>query len=128
MTFAPDGAYERRRPGVVQSWRPDWHRDATRLTTCGRPARNWWRRSPRATRGSVEPTSFRNTSVAGRRGLQTSVVNILDGTGQREVIQIVTAQLSDGNLLYVIAVAPEEQVRGYQAVFQKVVDSIRLHE
>ncbi len=78
--------------------------------------------------GLGTPTSFRNTSVAGRRGLTTTVVNVLEGTGQREVIQIVTTQLPDGNLLYVIAVCPEGLARDYQPVFQKVVESIRLHE
>jgi Zn-dependent protease with chaperone function len=78
--------------------------------------------------GLGRASSFRTVSVAGRRGLTTVVVNALDGSGQREVIQIVTTQLPDGNLLYVIAVSPEASARDYQPVFNQVVASIRLRD
>jgi hypothetical protein len=76
--------------------------------------------------GLGRPSGFRNVTVSGRRGLQTTVVNVLEETKERETIHIVTTQLPDGNLFFMIAVAPEGQVRVYQPVFDRVVQSITL--
>jgi beta-barrel assembly-enhancing protease len=78
--------------------------------------------------GLGRPATFRNTSIDGRRALRTTAVNVVEGTGQREVLQVVTTQLPDGSLLYVIAVSPEDEVRAYQPVFQRVIDSIRVQK
>jgi Zn-dependent protease with chaperone function len=78
--------------------------------------------------GLGRPSSWRNVTIDGRRGLQTVVVNAVDGTNQRETLRIVTAPLPDGNVLYMIAVAPEAEVRSYQTAFDRVVRSITLHD
>jgi Zn-dependent protease with chaperone function len=124
VTFAPEGAYDREgsfshgiQIGIGRSGTRNV-RDATEELVASLAQGN---------PGLGKPSSFRNTSLAGRRGLTTTVVNVLDGTGQREVLQIVTSQLPDGNLMYVIAVSPEGQVQDYRSVFQKVVDSIKLY-
>jgi hypothetical protein len=125
VTFAPDGAFDGQgsfshgvQIGVGRNETHDLRTASEELVAS----------LSEANPGLGRPASFRNKTVAGRRGLQTSVVNDLGGPGQREVIRIVTTQLPDGNLLYVIAVAPEEQARDYQPVFQRVIDSIRLQE
>jgi Zn-dependent protease with chaperone function len=72
------------------------------------------------------PSGYRNQSLGGRRGLQTTVDNVSDVTGQRETIQITTAQLGSGDLIYAIFVAPGGEFTSYQPVFQRVLGSIRL--
>jgi Zn-dependent protease with chaperone function len=78
--------------------------------------------------GLGRPSSFRNVTVDGRRGLQTTAVNVLEQTGERETIRFVTTQLPDGSLFFMIAVAPEGEIRVYQPVFDRVVQSIRLND
>jgi beta-barrel assembly-enhancing protease len=80
------------------------------------------RTNPRLDRRS----NFRQRSVAGRAGLQTTLSNVSDVTRQEETIQLVTTTLRDGSLMYIVAVAPEREYSAYQPHFQRVVESIRL--
>jgi Zn-dependent protease with chaperone function len=67
-------------------------------------------------------------SIDGRSALQATLRNVSDAAGQREVIQLVTTRLRDGTLLYVVAVAPENEFDVYQPTFRRVIGSIRLME
>jgi len=69
-----------------------------------------------------------NAVIDGRRALQTTLENISDASGEPEVIQLFTTKLRDGTLFYVVAVAPEEEYRGYERTFQQVVRSIKLND
>lgn len=68
------------------------------------------------------------TSLAGREGLHTTLTNVSDVTGREERIDVTTAILSNGNLFYVLGVAPAEQFTDYRQVFRRVVDSIQLNQ
>jgi Zn-dependent protease with chaperone function len=69
---------------------------------------------------------YRRATVSGRAGLQTTLQNVSDLTGDTEIIQLLTTSTQEGDLFYAIAVAPENEVRAYQPTFQRVVSSIRL--
>ena len=49
-----------------------------------------------------------------------------DATGKTETIQVMTALMEDGNLMYLIAVAPQDEFGNYESAFQRVAGSIRL--
>jgi hypothetical protein len=72
------------------------------------------------------PSGFRRASIDGRPGLQTVLTNVSEATGQEETIQVVTAEMRDGNLFYALAVAPRADIETYQPTFQRVVSSIKL--
>ncbi|MGE0449955.1 MAG: M48 family metalloprotease [Vicinamibacterales bacterium] len=72
------------------------------------------------------PSGYLNTTVSGRRALQTRLQNVSDATGRPETIEMVTTRTRDGNLFYTLAVAPEEEASAYRAVFTQIVRSIRL--
>jgi hypothetical protein len=80
------------------------------------------RGNPRLSKGS----DYFNTTIDGRRGLQTTLSNVSDATGRDEVIQLVTTQTRDGNLFYAVAVAPRDEADRYDSTFQRVINSIRL--
>jgi len=65
-------------------------------------------------------------SFAGRRGLRTILSNRNDATGQDETIAAYTAQLGNGNLIYAIGVAPNEEYSSYRGVFDRVVGSLQV--
>ena len=58
--------------------------------------------------------------------METEVGNVSEATGNRESIRIVTALIDSRTLFYVIAVAPEDELAGYDPAFRRVVSSIRL--
>jgi Zn-dependent protease with chaperone function len=72
------------------------------------------------------PDRFDRVTVAGRRGLRTLLGNRSEATAQPETIELVTTQLRDGNLFYVIAVAPKAEFVSYSAVFDRILGSIDL--
>jgi Zn-dependent protease with chaperone function len=71
-------------------------------------------------------SAYRDATVGGRVGIQTTLGNVSDASGRRETIQIASTLMRNGNLLYVIAVAPENEFGDYLPVFQRIVASIRL--
>jgi Zn-dependent protease with chaperone function len=73
------------------------------------------------------PTGYDRVTIAGRSGLRTVVSNrASDGTP--ETIAIFSTQLRNGNLLYAIAVAPQQVFSSYRDVFDRVVSSIRVND
>ena len=72
------------------------------------------------------PSNFRRATLAGRDGMQTTLSNVSEATGKTETIQVVTALMRDGNLMYLVAVAPQDEFGNYQPAFQRVAGSIRL--
>jgi beta-barrel assembly-enhancing protease len=73
-----------------------------------------------------QPSNYRRTSIGNREGLTAVLSNVSEAMGTRETIEIFTALMRDGNLLYVLAVAPASVFDDYQDPFQRVVQSIQL--
>jgi len=71
---------------------------------------------------------YTNVNFAGRRGLATVLTNVSDVTGGQERIALYTVQMADGNLFYVVGVAPNQEFSRYQNVFNQVVRSIQLND
>jgi beta-barrel assembly-enhancing protease len=65
-------------------------------------------------------------TFADRRGLRTVLSNRSEATGQDEAITVFTTQLRDGNVLYAIGVAPQDEFSDYRGVFDRVVGSLRV--
>ena len=51
-----------------------------------------------------------------------------DVTRQQERIALYTTQLNDGSLFYVVGVAPANEFRAYQQIFNRSVQSIQLND
>jgi hypothetical protein len=71
---------------------------------------------------------LQNTQLSGRKGIVAALNNVSEVTGRGETVTVFTTLLRDGNLFYCIAVAPQDEYRGYQRSFQRVVQSIRLSD
>ena len=71
-------------------------------------------------------SGYDNASVAGRRGLRTILSNQSEATNTQETIEVFTTLLRDGGMFYMIGVAPVDQFRDYQNVFQRIASSIQL--
>ncbi len=71
--------------------------------------------------------SFQRTTLAGRNGLFSTLTNVNEATGQREVVRLITTQLRDGQLFYMIAVAPQNE-RNFEGAFDTVMRSLRIND
>jgi hypothetical protein len=69
----------------------------------------------------------RAVTIAGRRGLATAMVN-RSPLGGEERLDLVTAQLADGNLFYVLTVVPDRDEAAYADTFESILQSIRLND
>ena len=68
----------------------------------------------------------RRVNMGGREGLATPLANVSEVTGQREYVNLSTAQLRDGNILYMIGVAPQPEAAAYERTFQRVRDTLQI--
>ena len=71
--------------------------------------------------------SYRRESVGGREGLSITLSNVSEATGRNEVITLVTAMLQNGEVFYLVGVAPENEYTSYQRTFQYIIRTVRLN-
>ena len=64
--------------------------------------------------------------LGGRQAARMLLSNVSDATGAEERIDVTTALLRDGALIYVLGVAPTAEFDSYSNVFRNVVRSIQL--
>jgi len=67
-------------------------------------------------------------NIGGRNGLTTTLRNVSEVTGRPEVVIVSTVSLRDGNALYVIAVAPQEEMTRYQPTFRRMKQSLQIND
>jgi Zn-dependent protease with chaperone function len=126
VTFAPDGAYGTIRGssvfthgmeiGVSRNESHDLKTATDELVQAIRQS------NPRLS----APNGYERASVGGRDGLHAVLTNVSDVTGAPEVIEVYTAQLSDGSMFYALAVAPRDLYGAYSRAFTNVVGSIQF--
>ena len=69
---------------------------------------------------------YARTNIGGRNGLTTTLTNVSEVTGEREIVSISTTTLSDGSLLYLLGVAPSDDASLYSDTFGRVRQSVQL--
>jgi hypothetical protein len=70
---------------------------------------------------ATQPIDF-----GGRRGFATIVAGQSPVTGVVEIDVIYTTATSDGRLFYLITIAPEDEMKSYQATFERIAGSLRM--
>ena len=74
-----------------------------------------------------QSSGFQRAYVSGRNGLSTTLSNVNEATGQREIVTLITSQLQNGDLFYMIAVTPQSDARGFNTAFNNILRSVRLN-
>jgi hypothetical protein len=72
--------------------------------------------------------TYSNINVAGRPGLATVLTNVSDVTGEQERIALYTTQLNDGNLFFVVGVAPAREFNNYRQIFNQSVQTLQIND
>ena len=70
---------------------------------------------------------YQRTTIDGRQALWTNLSNVNEATGRPETIRLITTQLSNGQVLYMVAVAPQGE-RNFDNAFQNVLTSVRIND
>jgi hypothetical protein len=126
--FAPEGAY-----GQVQNQAIFTHGvqfGIAQTQSRGlQQATNEFLSSLGAGNGNMRQLSaLQRMTVAGRTGLTTTLTNVNEATGQTEVVTVVTAQLRNGQVFYMAAVAPENENATYQTAFRNILRSLQISD
>ncbi len=67
------------------------------------------------------------TTLDGRTALVSNLTNVNEATGRSEIVRLITTQLRDGQILYMVAVAPQGE-RNFDAAFNNVFRSVRIND
>ncbi|HEU0252989.1 MAG TPA: M48 family metalloprotease, partial [Pyrinomonadaceae bacterium] len=70
---------------------------------------------------------YQRTTMSGRDALFTSLSNVNEATGRQENVRLVTTQLRNGQLLYMVAVAPQNE-RNFDNAFETILRSVRIND
>ena len=62
-----------------------------------------------------------------RTALFTTLTNVNEATGRPEIIHLITTQLRNGQVFYMVAVAPQNE-RGFDSAFNQVLQSVRIND
>jgi|KBSMisStandDraft_5_1062788.scaffolds.fasta_scaffold58590_3 hypothetical protein len=128
VTYAPEGGFAEdasghttfthgMQVGVAQGGTGDLQRDTTALI------RGFARSNP-----GLRSSGSRRETIGGRDGLTTVLTNPADDTGQPESITVSTTHLRDGNVLYLVGVAPSSERPVYEDAFSRVRQSLQIRD
>ncbi len=74
-----------------------------------------------------QQSNFSRATISGRQALATTLAGRSPITGRTEIATVYTTQLRNGQLFYVVAVAPEDEASSYNNAFRNLIRSIRLN-
>lgn len=70
---------------------------------------------------------LQRTTMSGRNALFATLSNVNEATGRPEIVRVITTQLRNGQLFYMIAVAPQSE-RNFEGAFQNIMQSVRIND
>jgi hypothetical protein len=70
---------------------------------------------------------YQRTTMGGLNALYATLSNVNEATGRPEVVRVITTQLRNGQLFYMIAVAPQNE-RNFEGAFQQIMQSVRIND
>ena len=71
--------------------------------------------------------NYQRTTIDGRQALWSTLTNVNEATGRPETIRLITTQLSNGQVLYMVAVTPQGD-RNFDNAFNNVLTSVRIND
>jgi len=72
--------------------------------------------------------NYQRMDVDGHAGQLLTLDNVNEATGRPEIVNVVTTQLRNGELFYMIAVSPSDEYSSYQNTFLTILRSLRLND
>ena len=127
ITYAPDGAY-----GTVQGQSIFSH--GVMVGIANTQGRNLQQSSEAFINSLMQNNThlraqsrFQSGRVSGRQALKMTLAGHSPRLGHTEVVDVYTVQLRDGNLFYIVAVAPQHDYNNYQRAFSTIINSVNIN-
>jgi hypothetical protein len=124
--FAPEGAYGQYQNQVVYTHGINLGIAQTQSQNLQQATQEFLNGLTQGNNSLRQRSGLQRTTVGGRTGLTTTLTNVNEATGQAEVVTVITTQLRNGQLFYLIAVSPENESASYQAAFRNILRSIQI--
>src|SRR5438552_8698066 len=126
--FAPNGAYGAANGQTVFTHAVNFGTAQTRNQNLQQATNDFINTLQQGSNNLRSTSGYQRTNVDGRNGLLITLNNINEATGEREIVNVVTTQLRNGELFYMIAVSPSNEYNAYQNTFQTILRSLRLND
>ncbi len=126
--FAPEGAYGQYQNQVVYTHGVNFGVGQTQSRNLQQATQEFVNGLAQSNNNLRQRTGFQRTTLSGRTALTTSLSNINEATGQAEIVTVLTTQLRDGQLFYMIAVAPQNESRSFQSAFSNIMRTVQLRD
>ena len=124
--FAPNGAYGSTNGQAVYTHGVNFGVAQTNSANL-QQATNEFINSLQQGNGNLRARSgYQRTYIDGRNALTITLNNTNEATGRPEIVNVITTQLRNGELLYMIAVSPDNEYYNYQTVFQNILRSLQV--
>jgi hypothetical protein len=129
VTYAPQGAfYESQGGGTAFTHGVEFGTAQGSSGNLQRDTQSLLQSFARSNPNLRQQSGFSRVNVKGRLGLVTQLINVSEVTGQQEFVQLTTVYLRDGNMLYMIGVAPQSEANTYNNTFNRVRSSLKLSD
>lgn len=126
--FAPEGGYGQYQGQAVFTHGVNIGLGQTQSRDLRQATQEFLNNLVQTNRSLQQSGGYGRTTVDGRTALTTSLTNVNEATGQRENIAVLTTQTRNGDLFYMIAVAPQGDARNFNSAFNNIHRSIRLND
>lgn len=122
--FAPEGGYGQNTftHGVSIGIEPAQSNNLRQATDA------YLSRLVQGSRNLRQRTGYQGGAIDRHNALSITLSNVNEVTGQQEIVAVYTTLLRNGNLFYMIAVAPQSDYRSFQGAFSRVLNSIQLND
>ncbi|MDQ5847300.1 MAG: M48 family metalloprotease [Acidobacteriota bacterium] len=125
--FAPEGAYGQYQNQAVFTHGVNFGAAQTQSRNLQQATTEFLNSLAQGNRSLQQRSGLQRTSLSGRTAYTASMTNVNEATGQAEIVTVVTTQLRDGRLFYMIAVAPQNESGTYQTAFRNILRSMQLN-
>lgn len=128
MTFAPEGAYSQSQGQFVFTHGIQvgaLRAQSRSLKSASDELINGLTQDNRSLRRSG---GYQRETLGRRDALSLSLSNVSELSGRPEVITVYTTMLRNGDLFYLIAVAPQDEIQDYQRTFMAIVTTVDLND
>jgi len=126
--FAPDGGYGQYQNQAVFTHGVNFGVAQTQNRNLRQATNELIQSLAQGNQGLRQSTNFQRVTLSDRTGLSAGLTNVNQATGQTETITLITTQLRNGALFYMIAVAPTSEARSFASAFNNVLRSVRIND
>jgi beta-barrel assembly-enhancing protease len=126
--FAPEGGYGQYQNQVVYTHGVNFGIAQTQSRNLQQATEEFLNSLVQGNGSLRQRSGYQRTTLAGRTALTTTLNNLNEATGQAETVTVITTQLRNGDLFYMIAVAPQNDSGTFQSAFRNILRSVQLND